>query len=115
MWLLNLQVAIARPQPRSNGHATMTDAPRSFARLLLVLAAMAAPAVQAQENSPRFEPPPCVGYRFGGDFDLSGEDDTASSKSIDLDDAASFGLDLGLYRDSHSFYKLLYSRPQRSL
>ncbi len=67
----------------------------------------------AQAAQPRFEITPFVGYRMGGEFEVDtgdGETDT-----IDLDDDTTFGLDLGLYRDSNSFYELLYSRQEAGL
>jgi hypothetical protein len=78
----------------------------------VALAALTAASANA-EGTPRFELTPWVGYRGGGDFDLQvAEDET---KSVDLDADTSFGLDLGLYRDSHSFYELLYTRQETSV
>jgi hypothetical protein len=65
-------------------------------------------------ETPRFEITPMVGYRAGGEFDVV-DSDTTSQTSIDLDDGATFGLDLGLYRDPGSFYELLYSRQESGL
>jgi hypothetical protein len=74
-----------------------------------------APAVvQADEElKPRFELTPFVGYRTGDDFDL--EDANGVESSASVDDAASFGLDVGIYRDRSSFYEILYSRKQGDL
>jgi hypothetical protein len=68
----------------------------------------------ARADGPRFEATPFVGYRAGGDFDLD-ETEGAPTQSVDVESDASFGLDLGLYRDANSFYELLYSRQQSSL
>jgi opacity protein-like surface antigen len=74
-----------------------------------------APAVaQADEGfKPRFEITPFVGYRTGDDFDL--EDANGVETSAEVDDAASYGFDLGIYRDRTSFYEILYSRKQGDL
>jgi len=88
----------------------------------LAVTALAAPDARAQQDmesssvsAPRFEVTPFVGYRFGGSFDVPPADETSSGKSIDLDDDTSYGIDVGLYRDHHSFYELLYSRQQTNL
>jgi hypothetical protein len=76
--------------------------------LLLPAAALLTSPLPALADSPRFELTPFVGARAGGGFDLN--DATAGTdKSVDLGTGASFGLDLGVYRDSQSFYELLYS------
>jgi len=77
-------------------------------RWLLPAAALLACPLPALADSPRFEMTPFVGTRVGGGFDLT---DTTSGidESVDLGTGASFGLDLGVYRDSQSFYELLYS------
>ena len=76
------------------------------------IAALAAADASA-EGSPRFEVTPWIGYRGGGDFDLQVTED--ETKTVDLDADTSFGINLGLYRDSHSFYELLYSRQEASV
>jgi hypothetical protein len=63
---------------------------------------------------PTFEATPFVGYRAGGSFKVEAVEGTAS-ESVDVSDDASFGLDLGLYRDANSFYEFLYSQQQASL
>jgi len=89
----------------------------SSARLLwtplLATAALFATPQLAQADSPRFEFTPFVGGRMGGGFDVAAADGTGSS-SVDLDAGMSYGLDLGLYRDSQSFYELLYSTQTTS-
>jgi opacity protein-like surface antigen len=75
--------------------------------LVLMLAASAASA-----ESPRFEITPFAGGRMGGGFDAT--DDAGVTTEADLESGASFGVDLGLYRDSNSFYELLYDRQQTS-
>jgi hypothetical protein len=76
------------------------------------LAALAT-ADACAEGSPRFEITPWVGYRGGGDFDV--DLDEQPTKTVDLDADTSFGVDLGLYRDIHSFYELLYTRQETSV
>ena len=86
------------------------------ARWFLVALVAAVAVVQppdARADGPRFEVTPFVGYRFGGQFEV--EDAAGEADSVDLDSAGSFGLDLGLYRDSNSFYELLYSRQSAGL
>jgi hypothetical protein len=50
---------------------------------------------------------------MGGSFDVLNPDDTESS--VDLGSGASFGLDLGVYRDRQSYYQLLYSTQQADI
>lgn len=74
---------------------------------------ISAPAAWA-DDEPTFEVTPFVGYRVGGRFE--GESPIDSSEfDVDVEDASSFGLDLGLYRDETSFYELLYSRQEAEL
>jgi hypothetical protein len=90
---------------------------RSVPGLLLAGVALTSlvPAVaQADEGfKPRFEVTPFVGYRTGDDFDV--EDPDGVESSADVDDAASFGLGFGIYRDRTSFYEFLYSRKEGDL
>lgn len=80
----------------------------------LALASVAPTVAQADEAfAPRFEITPFVGYRTGDDFDL--EDADGIETSADVDDAASYGVDVGIYRDRSSFYEFLYSRKQGDL
>src|SRR5262245_37572612 len=62
----------------------------------------------------RFDVTPMVGYRAGGEFDAVDPESTTDD-SVDLDDGTSFGIDLGLYRDSRSFFELLYSRQESGI
>ena len=48
---------------------------------------------------------------MGGEFEVV-DPEATNGTSIDLDEGTSFGIDLGLYRDSNSFYELLYSRQE---
>jgi hypothetical protein len=80
--------------------------------IAVIAFALMGPAA-AQAAKPRFEMTPFVGYRTGGEFEVDNADGTTDS--VDLDDDASFGLDLGLYRDANSFYELLYSRQEASV
>lgn len=83
----------------------MSDLRRPLSLLLLALS-LAVPTARAE--GPRFEITPFGGYRIGGSFD-SQETATEQSKSVDLEDGGSWGVDLGIYRDPWSFYELLYS------
>jgi opacity protein-like surface antigen len=74
--------------------------------LLLALVA-AAPSARADEG-PYVEITPFGGYRMGGSFDTV-ETETDRSRSVDLEDGGSWGIDFGLYRDGESFYELLFS------
>jgi hypothetical protein len=65
-------------------------------------------------DPPQVELTPYVGYRMGGEFDLNGAD-SASDQSVDVEDAASWGVDFGIYRDRNSFYELLYSQQSAGL
>ena len=87
----------------------MSKAQRIATCIAALTTLLAVPATASA--APKFEVTPWVGYRFGGEFDVQGEDGE-STRSIDLDDDASFGLELGLYRDNNSFYQLLYSRQE---
>src|SRR5215831_4602591 len=100
----------------------MTNVSRWTAPFALILAIAVAPSAFAQMEGdgesyrPRFEVTPWIGYRAGGSFDIPADEATGTkAKSIDLDDGTSYGIDLGLYRDDHSFYELLYSRQQSGL
>jgi len=77
-----------------------------------LLLAVLAPAAQAADPSAEFTP--FVGYRAGGKFDFTNPQG-GPEQSVDLQSDASFGLDVGMYRDSNSFYELLYSRQQAGL
>ena len=79
----------------------------------IALAGMLAPEAHA-DISPRFEITPFAGYRTGGGFKIEDAEGNTSG-SVDVGDDASFGLDLGLYRDDHGFYEFLYSQQQASL
>ena len=84
---------------------------RFRATWLIAPALLAAGPVAAQDAEresdfrPRFELTPYLGYRFGGEFDY---EDAAISTNIELGDATSFGVSLGLYRDRGSYYELYY-------
>ncbi len=79
---------------------------RPAAACLLPMLLLCSPAFA---EAPYFEVTPFAGYRMGGQFDTQ-ETEASPSRSVDLESAASWGLDLGLYRDDSSFYELLYSR-----
>jgi opacity protein-like surface antigen len=78
---------------------------------LLGAAALFAPAPARAE--PKFEITPFVGGRVGGNFDVT-ETASATERSVDLDDGASFGVDLGLYAHNLGFYELLYASQRTS-
>jgi hypothetical protein len=85
------------------------------ASCLLSLIGVAAPAVAA-DDSASFEITPFVGYRLGGQFDFEDPaNPDGDERSVDLSDDASFGIDLGVYRDSTSFYELLYGQQTAEL
>lgn len=89
---------------------------RSFPAGLACVVALAGATTPALAGSPRFEFTPFVAARAGGSFDagdLAGEG--SSTASADVGSGAGFGLDLGLYRDDHSFYELLYSSQSAEL
>lgn len=79
--------------------------------LVLLASGMAMPAARADV---RFEITPFGGYRLGGGFEVEDEV-TGKDKDVDLDSGGSWGVDLGLYRDSSSFYELLYSTQTAEL
>lgn len=81
---------------------------------LLVFALLALPAGAARAEGTYVEVTPFVGYRAGGQFDIK-DPATTGSKSVNLAEDASFGLDVGLYRDPTSFYELLYSEQRAGL
>ena len=74
---------------------------------LFAAASLFASPLVARADSPRFEFTPFVGGRLGGEFEVTDTEGTDSS--VDLGSGESYGIDLGLYRDSQSFYELLYS------
>ena len=84
---------------------------RACALMCLVVASM--PLTVARADAPRFEMTPWIGYRMGGEFVVPGTD--GDEQDVDLDPAASYGIDLGVYRDGQSFYELFYSRQEASL
>ena len=91
----------------------MNPAIRRFCLPLFTTAALFATPLVAQADSPRFEFTPFVGGRVGGSFDVpTGE---GNGSSVDLGNGASYGIDLGLYRDNQSFYELLYSTQSTNL
>jgi len=57
----------------------------------------------------RWEVTPFVGYRMGGDFDITG-----ATGGADLDDQGSFGFAVNLAIDEGSSYELFYSRQEAS-
>jgi hypothetical protein len=89
----------------------MPQPPRALRWLICSLALFSVTA--AASDAPKFEVTPFVGYRTGGEFEVGDSGDTdGDAQSVDIDDASSFGVDIGLYRDSSSFYELLYSRQE---
>ncbi len=75
------------------------------------LAGLVLVAQSALADRPLFEVAPFGGYRIGGEFDVEDERGT-ELRSADLDEGASWGLGLALYRDPNGFYELLYSRQK---
>jgi opacity protein-like surface antigen len=86
---------------------------RAMARLVTagLLWALAQPTFAA---APTFEVTPFAGARFGGGFDVDNTT-TGSTSSVDLGSGASFGVSMGLYRDSFGIYELLYSQQSTDL
>jgi len=86
--------------------------------LVLQFVAPATAALAGEESAEQFRPrveiTPYIGYRMGGEFDV---EDPASdtSRSVDLQDASDWGVDLGIYRDRTSFYEILYSHQSAGL
>jgi hypothetical protein len=81
---------------------------------LLAIALLAMSAGPARAEAPRVEFTPFAGYRVGGKFEI--EDPASTTRqSVNLNDGASFGLDVGLYRDPTGFYEVLYSQQQAGL
>jgi hypothetical protein len=78
------------------------------------LAAFTAAFAPEAHADPKFEITPFAGGRIGGGFDIVDET-SAEERSVDLDNGASFGVDLGLYAHGNGFYELLYSTQQTSL
>jgi hypothetical protein len=90
----------------------MKFAPRALVWLLATPVLLGA-ALPARADAPRFELTPFVGGRMGGSFDVVSPDETESS--VDLGSGASFGLEVGMYRDRQSYYQLLYSTQQADI
>lgn len=89
--------------------------PMSLRVLTGALVCACVPSLSAlADDRVRFDVTPMVGYRAGGEFDEVDPESTAEG-SLDLDDGGTFGIDLGLYRDSHSFYEILYSRQDSGI
>ena len=84
---------------------------RAVSTWVVLAGSLAAPGAEAA-TSARFEVTPFVGYRAGGQFEV---EEGETSQDVDLESDASYGLNLGLYRDANSFYELLYSRQESSL
>ena len=65
-------------------------------------------------DPPRFDVTPMVGYRAGGEFE-DVDPESSTNNTLDLDDGTSIGIDVGLYRDTDSFYEILYSRQESGI
>jgi hypothetical protein len=68
--------------------------------------------VSDSDFRPHVEITPFVGYRSGGKFDY---ESTSGTRTLDIRDDSSWGVDVGLYRDFASFYELLYSQQDALL
>ena len=73
---------------------------------LLVMLVLPAGA-SAQDDPFRFELTPYGAYRFGGDFD-----DTTANATIDLDDAASFGIIFNAVDSANTQWEVIYSQQK---
>ncbi len=82
--------------------------------LIGLLAGQAALAQRPEYRPPRFEIAPMGGYRIGGEFDVE-DNDGGNARSVDFEEAGSWGLGLGIYRDPNGFYEFLYSRQTTEL
>ncbi|MFO1406826.1 MAG: hypothetical protein U1F08_04730 [Steroidobacteraceae bacterium] len=71
-------------------------------------------ASASQRFDPAFELTPWVGYRFGGQFDVDAPPPGAPG-SVDLDGSASWGVDLGIYRDRNSYYEIFYAQQSAGI
>jgi hypothetical protein len=80
----------------------------------MLICACLAPLGAAADERVRFDVTPLVGYRMGGEFEEV-DTETGTGDTLDLDDGSSFGVDLGLYRDSNSFYEVLYTRQESGI
>jgi opacity protein-like surface antigen len=102
--------------------AHMERSTRALAGLVLFcLGTVGAGVTHAQGGMPpneeqgpwSWEVTPFVGYRMGGDFDLTG---STSTNRVDLDDHGSFGLAVNLFPAAkNESYELFYSRQQASV
>lgn len=81
--------------------------------ILVSTTALLLTSAAVRAESPAFEFTPFVGSRVGGGFDVT--DAGGNDSSVDLGSGVSYGIDLGLYRDSQSFYELLYSTQSSGL
>lgn len=75
---------------------------------VLVLSALS--QIHAQD---KFELTPFVGYRFGGDFDVS--DPRAVYRSFEIDDSAAYGLMLDINVGENGQVELLWNRQDTEL
>ncbi|MEO8308312.1 MAG: hypothetical protein ABI616_09770 [Pseudomonadota bacterium] len=87
-----------------------------LAVFMLGFAAVAGAQDEAGERDddfrPRLEVTPFAGYRTGGKFEF---DAPGTSRTLNIQDDSSWGLDVGLYRDYASFYELLYSQQNAQI
>lgn len=81
--------------------------------MAMFLPALALGAEEKERFRPHVEITPFAGYRFGGQFKYA--EDTPQQQNLELEDAASFGFDFGLYRDGISLYEFLYSNQSTDL
>jgi len=85
---------------------------RTAGLLATLCFASAVPAQQADDPVPipGFEMTAFGGYRFGGELDLKGPDET-----VEVADHSTFAVALNLARDDNSQYELFYSRQPTRL
>ncbi len=81
---------------------------------LCVLAGLCVPGAPAVADTPRLEISAFGGYRVGGEFNVENSP-SGSPPTVDLEEGASWGLGLALYRDPGSFYEFLYSNQTINL
>lgn len=80
----------------------------SFKASLTVIALLACGAAAADPaDLPRFSVTPIAGYTFGGEFE-----DEAGTASVELDDAAHWGLIANLRESANTQWEVFYARQQ---
>jgi opacity protein-like surface antigen len=82
--------------------------------LAAALLALHAAVPEARADGVRAEITPFAGYRMGGGFDAETRQGT-DSQSVDVEDAGSWGIDVGIYATPDTFYEFLYATQTTGL